>query len=304
MRKGASKKGSDPFFGTGSAWARQPQRVPFRGVLMKIHRWLALAVGIYLIVISISGSAVVFRPEINRWAVPRVVPDASGEPVRGEALTAALETAYPDDQILSFTESRFRRGPVSVLLSRDGKEEGRLFDAYALEDMGSNYPPVVRLVEWLVSLHDDLLASQVGRKLNGIGGALALVIVLSGIILWWPGKRSWQRSLYVPRRSARVLWHLHSALGLWLCLLLVNWALTSLYLSFPGPFEDLRDWLDADMTDFTRPGDRLIPFLLDAHFGRFGGLFGRTTWVVLGLSPVVLLVTGVWVWWRGRKASV
>lgn len=269
---------------------------------MKVHRWLALGAGIYLLVISISGSAVVFRPEISRWAIPRVVPDASGEPVRGEALVAALETVYADYDIASVSESRFRRGPVSVLLTRDGEEQGRLFDPYALEDMGSNYPPVVQLVEWLVALHDDLLASEIGRKVNGVGGGLTLIIVLSGMILWWPGRRGWRRSLYVPRRSARLLWHLHSALGLWLAVLLVNWAVTSLYLSFPGPFEDIRDWLDPDVTDYTRPGDRLIPFLLDAHFGRFGGLWGRTTWVVLGLAPAVLLVTGVWVWWRGRKA--
>jgi uncharacterized iron-regulated membrane protein len=118
------------------------------------------------------------------------------------------------------------------------------------------------------------------------------------MILWWPGKRSWKRSLYIPRRSPRFLWHLHSAIGFWLSLLLINWSLTSLYLAFPGPFEDLRDWLDPDMTDFVRPGDTLIPLLLDAHFGRFGGNWGRSTWVLLGLAPAVLFITGFLYWWR------
>jgi uncharacterized iron-regulated membrane protein len=130
-----------------------------------------------------------------------------------------------------------------------------------------------------------------------------LVLSISGIVLWWSGRRSWARGLYMPLRSPRKLWHLHSAAGLWLWVLLLNWSVTSLYLSFPTPFEVVRDWLDADTSDFVRPGDTLIPLLLDYHFGRFGGVWGRTTWVVLGLAPALLFVTGCIVWWRDRRRT-
>lgn len=282
------------------SWVDQPQRVRWRRALLKVHLWLALTIGLYILVISITGSAVVFRGEINRWAVPRFVPEVTGERAEGDVLAQALAEAYPGYEIVRFGEPRFPRQPVNVLLARDGFEEGRLFDPYALEDLGSSYPPVVALVEWLVALHDDLLAGNLGRKINGIGGALTLVIVATGAVLWWPGRRHWRRSTYIPRRSARLLWHVHSALGIWLLLLLLNWSITSLYLAFPGPFEAFRDWLDPDIEDFVRPGEKLIPFLLDLHFGRFGGIWGRSTWVVLGLVPAVLFVTGLWVWWKPK----
>ena len=54
-------------------------------------------------------------------------------------------------------------------------------------------------------------------------------------------------------------------------------------------------------TDFVRPGDEFIPFVLDAHFGRWGGWWGRIGWAVLGLAPAALFVTGFLVWWRGRR---
>jgi uncharacterized iron-regulated membrane protein len=274
-----------------------------RRVLVKVHLWLALALGIYIVVISVSGSAVVFRPQISRWAIPRFVPSAEGERLEGDELAAALARTYPDREVVRFNEGRFPRQPVSVLLARDGKEEGRLFDPYALEDMGSNYPPVVAFVEWLVSLHDDLLTYPIGRKINGILGGLMFIVAVTGMILWWPGKRRWAQSLYVPLGSPRKLWHLHSAIGFWFCLLLLDWSLTSVYFAFPGPIEDFRDWLDKDVTDFYRPGDGLVNFLVDAHFGRFGGTWGRTTWVVLGLTPAVLLVTGFIVWWRTQQRN-
>ena len=143
--------------------------------------------------------------------------------------------------------------------------------------------------------------NRVRGAVNGIGGICMLILSLSGLVLWWSGRNSWKRGLYVPLRSPRKLWHLHSALGFWLWILLLNWSVTALYLCFPGPFEELRDWLDPDLMDFDRPGDKLIPFLLDGHFGRFGGILGRSTWVVLGLMPALLFVTGFLVWWRNRR---
>jgi uncharacterized iron-regulated membrane protein len=275
-----------------------------RRVLVKLHLWIALALGLYVIVISVSGSAVVFRPEISRWAIPRAVPNADGERVQGDALADVLAQAYPDHVVVRFSEGRFPRQPVSVLLERDGEEQGRLFDPFALEDMGSNFPPIVAVTEWLVALHDDLLTYPIGRKINGVAGALLLVIVVTGMILWWPGKRRWAQSLYVPMNSPRKIWHLHSAVGFWLSLLLLNWCITSLYFAFPGPFEDFRDWLDTDTSDFTRPGDGLVNFLVDTHFGRFGGVWGRTTWVIIGLSPAILFLTGFWVWWQQRRRRI
>jgi uncharacterized iron-regulated membrane protein len=275
-----------------------------RRVLMTLHLWLALALGAYLIVISVSGSAIVFRPEISRWAIPRAVPNADGERVQGDALGSALADAYPEHVVVRFTEGRFSRQPVSVLLERDGEEQGRLFDPYALADMGSNYPPIVAAVEWLVALHDDLLTYPLGRKINGIAGAFMLVIVVSGMILWWPGKRRFKQSLYVPMQSPRKIWHLHSAVGFWLCLLLINWCITAIYFGFPGPIEDFRDWIDTDINDFDRPGEGLMTFLVDTHFGRFGGVWGRTTWVVVGLAPAILFLTGFWIWWQQRRRRI
>src|SRR5690606_10975811 len=156
------------------------RRSTLRRALFNAHLVLALALGVYIVVISVSGSAVVFRGEMTRWAVQQSVPSTDGERLTGDALRAALERAYPHDTVVRFTESRRPSRPVSVLLERDGIEHGRLFDHFASADMGESYPPAVRIVEWLVALHDDLLAGDTGRKINGIAGAFVLLIVVTG----------------------------------------------------------------------------------------------------------------------------
>ena len=136
-------------------WLHQPRSDPLRGALYQVHLWIGLATGLYVLVISLSGSAVVFRRELTRWLLP--------------------DGSVPE----------------------------------------SGYPLALAVLEWLVDLHDNLLAGAVGRDINGLGPILVTVMVLTGAVIWWPGRGRWRRSLVVvpPSKTRRFSWHLHSAIG-------------------------------------------------------------------------------------------
>ncbi len=287
---------------TASLWRRwvdRPQRIALRRAVFQVHLWLALVLGVYVVVISLSGSAVVFRREFNLWMVPRSVSAVIGVALSGDSLRHTVEAAYPGRIVISIREPRRRDGFATVTLERDGERTDRLFDPYAAVDRGSTYPTFLRVVEWLVDLHDNLLAGEMGREVNGIGGALVIVVIGSGIVLWWPGRRRWRSSLSTgrPAMTRRFAWRLHSALGFWTLPLMFFWALTAVYFAFPDPFEATIDYFDLDVADQSRPGESLLLALIQLHFGRFGGLGVRVLWVVLGLLPAVLFVTGFVVWW-------
>jgi uncharacterized iron-regulated membrane protein len=281
-------------------WVHRPQSLRARRALFQVHLWVALLVGVYVVVMSVTGSAVVFRPDVSRWLVPRAVPSAEGSRLVAEALDAAIRETYLEYEVVRVTESFRPNGPVSVLLASNGQEHGRLFDPYAVADMGESFPMPVRVIEWLTDLHDNLLADTTGRKINGVGGVLMLVLCVTGLVIWWPGKHRWTRSAVLlgstPR--GRFLWHLHSVIGIWTLAFLFIWGLTAFYFAFPAPFEAIIDSLDRDPEDFERPGEGVLLALIDLHFGRFGGLWGRTAWAILGLLPAALFVTGFTIWWR------
>ncbi len=160
-----------------------------------------------------------------------------------------------------------------------------MFDPYAVRDLGETFPPTLRTVEWLVDLHDNLLAGQTGRLLNGIGGIFFTVLIVTGAWLWWPGARNVPRGLKVgrPQASRRFIWQLHSVLGVLSFALLFVWAITAIYFAFPEPFEGTIDYFDDDLNDLDRPGEWVVIELVKLHFGRFGGLGVRFLWLVLGL---------------------
>jgi uncharacterized iron-regulated membrane protein len=209
-----------------------PERRP-RRLLARVHMWIALALGLYIVVLSFSGSIAVFRREAHLR-------------------------------------------------------------------LGDNHPLLLRAMEWLVDLHDNLLAGSAGRRINGIGALLIVMLIVTGLVIWWPGTgpRLW-RNLTVgrPRASRRFAWQLHHALGAWSFVTLLVWALTALYFAFPEWWENAVDLLDADLDDAERPGEGVLLLLIKLHFGRFGGLWVRFLWAVLGLLPVVLFVTGFVLWW-------
>ena len=100
-----------------------------------------------------------------------------------------------------------------------------------------------------------------------------------------------------PEPSRRFAWRLHSSLGFWSFGLLFIWGITAVYFAFPEPVESTIDFFDSDLDDLVRPGESVLLALLQLHFGRFGGLGVRVLWVVLGLLPAVLFVTGFVLWW-------
>lgn len=282
-------------------WLQAPQTTFFRRALFQVHLWLGIAIGLYILVISVSGSAVVLRPQFSQWFIHSQVSAETGTPLTGAELEARVKEVYRDYVVINVVPPTRPRRATYVALERNGQESGRYFDHYAGIDLGSSYPWPVRTVEWLTRLHDDLLMDRVtGRKVNAIGGILFLVMVVSGIFIWWQGRRRWADGLQIKSASTHSFnWQLHSFLGFWSLLLMFVWGLTAIYFAFPQPFDFIIDAMDADLEDFERP-DAWLRFLINLHFGRFRGSWPWLPylWILLGLIPAVMFITGFILWYK------
>ncbi len=288
-------------------WLRQPQLLSWRRFVVQLHLWVGLLIGVYIVVLSVTGSISVQRPDVHRWFVPRTVP-MEGTRLTGDALQEAVRRTYAEYDITNVFERRRADTPVMVTLERDGEVVERLFDPYAARDLGLTYPPITEAMEWVVDLHDNLLSGTTGRAVNGVGALLFVLLVITGAIVWWPGVGRLGHSLLPgkPAKSARFARRLHNTLGIWLLALIFIWAITAVYFSFPDPFERVVDYFDDDLSDFERPDD-VVRVLVNLHFGRAYGMPVKLLWVVLGLVPAVLFITGGITWWsrvvRRRNAE-
>ncbi len=143
--------------------------------------------------------------------------------------------------------------------------------------------------------------------MNGIGAILILVTCISGVILWWPGRQRWwpRMTMRLSSRGPRFLRELHNVVGFWLFALVFLWALTGVYFAFPSVFHGLSDLARGSASDYADNAVSLfiedsIAWLVRLHFGRSFGMFVKVSWVILGLAPCILFVTGLLMWWRRR----
>ena len=167
---------------------------------------------------------------------------------------------------------------------------------------------VVAVLSERLDLHDNLLTGDNGRTVNGVGGILLTLLSLTGVVIWWPGIRNWRRSLGV-RFSAnwrRLTWDLHSAIGFWTAVVVFMFAFTGFYLVFQLWFSPLVEKLEARNGTILNSNniENVVVWLPRLHFGRFRQVRRSLTltlkilWVILGLAPAILSVTGVLMWWN------
>jgi uncharacterized iron-regulated membrane protein len=228
-------------------WARalrRPQSLWVRKAFFQIHLWSGIALGLYVVVVSVSGSAIVFRNELYKSATPapKLVP-ISGPRLSREALKKAVHEAWPHYSISYIWDSKRLNEATEVWIQRDdeksNKTKGRLFDPYTGRDLGSSRPVIIGLVAWMSDLHTNLLAGDQGRKVNGALAILVVLLSVTGLVIWWPGVGRLRRSLTIDFRSnwKRLNWDLHSVVGFWMFALVFMWGVTGVYLVFPAPFQ-------------------------------------------------------------------
>jgi uncharacterized iron-regulated membrane protein len=266
--------------------------------LFQVHLWLGIGAGLYVLAISVSGSAIVYRRELTRKYAREIaaVADSNRSRMSIAELEQTVQRAYAGYEVLTISEPERRDQPDVVILQhvapqhvttqQGNKRIERLFDPYTGADLGSPRSGVAGTLDWLVDLHDNLLSGQNGRIANGSGALLVTLLALTGVVIWWPGVKNWRRSTTVnwTAHFPRFNWDLHSAVGFWCSLLVLVWGISGICLCFPEPL------------NFLVAGQFRL-WITRLHFGRFGW-WGEALWTLLGLAPAVLACTGALMWWN------
>src|SRR5262245_52429068 len=115
--------------GTLRQFWKQPQRVWLRKAIFQIHLWTGIATGIYVLLISISGSAIVFRNDIYAATdSPVIIVEGTGERMTTDQISKAAERAYPGYQVIQvFEYDDNPRRAAEVRLEKGSSLENRLF---------------------------------------------------------------------------------------------------------------------------------------------------------------------------------
>lgn len=202
----------------------------FKRKLFRLHSWLGLVTGIFLVLLGLSGSALVFRPELdtffNRDLLTVAAPPNAW---RVQALSRCYDQIarkYPNLDGIAWLNPD--AGPTDAYDFRIYFNDARLltydlglisFDPYTgqvlREGPASDFTP--SLLDWLFQFHFSFQLGIPGAALTAVFGITMLLSLLTGAVIY--RKMLW-RVLTFRVRINRKNWRtissdLHRIVGVW-----------------------------------------------------------------------------------------
>lgn len=235
-------------------WWRSPRHTFLRRALFQVHLWSGLLLCLYVLVISLSGSILVFKDEIEHAADPALFDLAdTGSYAPLDQILADVRQAYPRFQALGIDRLNDpKHSAVIYLQPRNGRsiEQWMVYvDRHRGKILGaqSRYGG---FLGFCANLHYYLLAGERGYTANGVLAIAFLLICATGWLLWWPGARRVAAGLRIHWRARlkRLNWDLHTVGGFWSNPLLIAVVITGVYFVFPQPILRSLTWLSGEGT--------------------------------------------------------
>lgn len=347
-----------------------------------LHGYAGVIAGILLIIIGLTGSVLVFSEELDHFLNPQllqVVPQDERVPL--ETVLNTVREARPELKAHRVIVPQKPDGVYTVMMESPSEEYTNVYvNPYSGTILGSR-PFKQTLGGFLIELHLNLFAGDLGAKVVGLSGLLLLLLGITGVILW-PGWKRLTPGFKVRWKSPSRLvnYDIHKVVGISSLIFLTTLGFTGAAMTFYETAAPVINWIArtpplpdpptsqpvADTTPITidevlRKADAALPgaettkifpaktseaavnvwkkFPQDAqpygssyvyldqyngtvlqlensfkapintqiwnqiyllHVGTYGGLITRVLYVLIGLTPIVLFITGL-VLWRQRQ---
>ena len=196
------------------------------------HRYLGLAVAIPLIIISLTGSILVFKEEIDHWIMPElaVVTGTPGQRISYDVLRETVNSTLNGYEIGSWEVFDDGQTADRIYALKQGTNEW--FKVYLDQYQGEvrTQPVAVNyyLTDWLLDLHYKFLIGDTGLWLTGVASLILLFMGISGLIIY---RQFWKKFFTLRLKVKRIALFsdLHKLVGIWSAPVLLVIGFTGVY---------------------------------------------------------------------------
>ena len=189
----------------------------FYNLAWRWHFYAGLFVAPFMILLAITGIIYLFKPQLDPLLYrPLMVVEAGHHRQSADTLLHTVQAAYPRGQVSQYLPPIAAERSAQFVVHDNGRELNVFIDPYNARLLGEqdaryNLQAVAR------ALHGELMIGTLGDRLVELAAGWGIVLVVSGLYLWWPrGKAS--AGVLWPRINARgrLLWRdLHAVTGFW-----------------------------------------------------------------------------------------
>jgi uncharacterized iron-regulated membrane protein len=210
----------------------------FKSAVRTLHLWIGIALCIPMILIGLSGSALLVQREILWLSAPAVSAAGTARPLT--QVVAAAQATMPSvgaNWLELPRESGRPAGVQFIVANRPQRTVEVLVDPKSLKVLGSS--ELVRrgpVMTFFTNIHEFLMMpTGVGLRVVGWMAVAMTFMGVSGLVLWWPRRGRWLAAFMVKRGAKGLRLHLdlHHAAGIWGLVIFLILSVSGIYLAFP-----------------------------------------------------------------------
>ncbi|MGV8929803.1 MAG: PepSY-associated TM helix domain-containing protein [Brevundimonas sp.] len=165
------------------------------GVLRKVHAWAGAILSLLLMVLGLTGTLLVFEDDWLRLTVPEARAEVLPAAAQLGAVAERLEAEHRDLRSVNFAGAGVGVQRLYLQAHRYGyaDQSGRTLVAWH----GAARPEA-----FVFDLHHELMAGETGERVGGIAALAAVLLVLTGLVVWAPAWRATRLRVW-PRSKRR-----------------------------------------------------------------------------------------------------
>lgn len=223
-----------------------------RPLLLRIHRWAGLSIGLLAAVVVATGTIAVIGPDLERWIGQREEAQSGRGPLT--IGMAAVHTTYPQaelDRIITANAPgrgdaiRVKLPQPSGAISATDMKDNEAYDSHRFvvftdpvdgRILGDTRDSTtLAVMDFFVTFHAELFLPGLLKDLVLGSTALALLIfAVTGFVLWWPGWRKLRSGFRLRLTKTPFLRHfdLHRVAAITTVPILLVTAVTGLFFTW------------------------------------------------------------------------
>ena len=227
-----------------------------RPALRVAHLWVGLVLSLLLLVLALSGSALVYKEAWWRLVHPELRAPATEPAPEARAAAIAAGAGHFPGEVRSVKMPEPGVGAYHLFLT-----EGEAFLHLETLEVLDRWTLRQRLMGLLFDVHAHLLAGERGEKVGGVLALLGAFLMVTGVYLWWPARRrTGLRTLFPDRLTRSKLIALHRDLGIYSTPILLILLLSGAGIVFYGAAGLLLNGLFGDPPQAVDPTPAQVAF--------------------------------------------
>jgi uncharacterized iron-regulated membrane protein len=234
----------------GPAEARDTQN---RGTLYRIlwrwHFYAGLVCIPFVLWLACTGCIYLFRPQIEAWIDRDLVRlERTGQPATADAIVDAAIASVPGSKLVGVVLAEHPDEAARVVVAAHGDRIRVYLHPDTLAVLKA-VPEDGRFERVTSKLHGELLIGKAGSVIVELAASWAIVMILTGLYLWWPRQARGLAGVLWPRigQGAQRFWRdLHAVTGVWVSAFALFLLVTGLPWAFVwgGALKQVRRWAE------------------------------------------------------------